>query len=446
MASRIRPGERMRGLVRREGKVTLVILAILVAIGFGFRLDRVVHPIGEPGDDALAYRALAESLYTDGTYGGPDFKSSSDWSPGAPLLYASAYYATGGVRDGVGRGVEALLGTAAIIIAFLLTRRIACRPAGLVAAAGVALYPPFIHSTGALLSEPPAFFTLPAAVLAFLWADERERPVAWALPGLLFGLTALIRPEYLFVGIAFAVLALARGRRRSTGAGWRTPLVVAAIFLAAFVTPLIPWTVRNYVVLDRFVPLSTGGGKALYVGSYLPADGDYQRVKAILVKRFRGRDLEPGSPALDAIDPVPLFDRVARRYPQLPRDSALGKIGKDQLGDYLKDRPLDYAGMTVRKAGRLWGTGVGPAMETTLGRIAQLLLLALGIGGFVLLCVRRRWEALAFAIPIAAITGVGALSLASNRRNEILMTLVIPLGAAAITRAVAASRARMAAR
>lgn len=436
----------MRGLVEREGKTTLVILAILVSVGFGLRADRVVHPLDRPGDDALAYRALAESLYTDGTYGGPDFKSSSDWSPGAPLLYASAYYATGGVRDGVGRGVEALLGTAAIIIAFALGRRIACRPAGLVAAAGVALYPPFIHSTGALLSEPPAFFTLPAAVLAFLWADEQERPLAWALPGLLFGLTALIRPEYLFVGIAFALFALIRRLRAPGRSGWRTSLVVTAIFLAAFLLPLIPWTVRNYVALDRFVPLSTGGGKALYVGSYLPADGDYQRVKAILVKRYRGRDLEPGSAALDRVDPVPLFNRVARRYHSLPRDSALGKIGKEQLGDYLANRPLDYAGMTVRKAGRLWGTGVGPVMESTPGRIAQFLLLVLGIVGFVLLCVRRGRDAVAFAIPIVCITGIGALSLASNRRNEILMTLVIPLAAAAITRAVAATRTRMAAR
>ena len=35
------------------------------------------------------------------------------------------------------------------------------------------------------MSEPPAILTLPAAVLAFLWASERERPWwAWLLPGL----------------------------------------------------------------------------------------------------------------------------------------------------------------------------------------------------------------------------------------------------------------------
>ena len=39
--------------------------------------------------------------------------------------------------------------------------------AGLLAAFAVAVYPPFIHSTGELMREPPAILTLPAAVLAF---------------------------------------------------------------------------------------------------------------------------------------------------------------------------------------------------------------------------------------------------------------------------------------
>jgi 4-amino-4-deoxy-L-arabinose transferase-like glycosyltransferase len=426
-------GDWIRGLPERHGRVTLILLAAILVLGFGLRAYRVVEPLGTPGDDARAYYALSKSLYEEGSYGGPEFRDASDWSPGAPLLYAAAFYATGGPREGVARIVELALGLAAIVVVYLLGRRINCRPAGLLAALGVAVYPPFIHSTGALFSEPPAIFTLPAGVLAFLWAGEQERLRAWLLPGLLFGLTALIRPEYLLVGVAFALLATLRIARSR---GWRPSLSGLALFAVAFLLPIVPWAVRNQVVLHRTVPISTGGGKALYVGTFLPADGEYDRVKARLVERYLHRDLAPGSAALDRVNPTPLFDRVAARYPQLPRDSALARIGRQNFSKFFGEDPAGYAAMTVRKVWRMWSAGVGEAMESSAGRTVQVLLVLLGLGGLGVLAWRRRWWALtALATPIVLVTAVGAVSLAAPRRNEILMTLIFPLAGTALARA-----------
>jgi 4-amino-4-deoxy-L-arabinose transferase-like glycosyltransferase len=426
----------LRGLPERHGRTTLLLLVAILVIGFGLRAYRVVEPLPTPGDDSRAYYALSKALYEEGRFGGPNFDDSSDWSPGAPLLYAAGYYATGGAREGTARIVELLFGLGAIVVVYLLGRRVNCRPTGLLAAFAVAVYPPFIHSTGALFSEPPAIFTLPAAVLAFLWASEQARLRAWLLSGFLFGLTALIRPEYLLVGVAFTLLALIRvGRER----GWRPGLAGAALLATALLLPIIPWTIRNQVVLDRTVPISTGDGKALYVGTLLPADGEYQRVKALLVRRYLSRDLEPGSAALDRVDPTPLFDRVAERYPDLPRDEALGKIGRQNFSHYLDEDPLGYAGMTVRKVWRMWSGGVGEAMSSTAGRIVQTLIVALAIAGLGVLAWRRRWWVMvAMATPLVLITTVGAASLAASRRNEVLMTLIFPLAAAALSRGAAA--------
>jgi 4-amino-4-deoxy-L-arabinose transferase-like glycosyltransferase len=432
-----RTAGRVRALPERYGGTTLTLLALILALGLGLRAYSVVEPVSNPADDSHAYYALSKALYEEGSYGGPSFRDSSDWSPGAPLLYAASFYATGGAREGTARIVEALLGVAAIVVVFLLGKRIACRPAGLIAAFAVAVYPPFIHSTGELMSEPAAIFTLPAAVLAFLWASEPERRLrAWLLPGFLFGLTALIRPEYLVVAGAFALLAAIRvGRDR----GWRPGFAGAALLVVAMLVPIVPWAVRNTVVLGRVVPISTGGGKALYVGTYLPADGEYQRVKALLVERYLHRNLAPNSTALDRVDPTPLFDRVAARYPNLSRDSALGKIGKQNFSHYFGEDPFGYLGMTARKVGRMWSSGVGEAMSSTAGRAVQLLIVALALAGLGVLAWRRWWwELTAMATPIVLVTAVGAASLAAPRRNEVLMTLVFPLAAAALSRGAAA--------
>jgi 4-amino-4-deoxy-L-arabinose transferase-like glycosyltransferase len=456
-------GDRIRTIPQRHGRTTLILLAAILLLGFGLRAYRVVEPLPTPGDDAHAYYALSKSLYEEGSYGGRGFHDASDWSPGAPLLYAAAFYATGGPREGTARIVELLLGLTAIVVSYLLGRRLNCRPAGLIAALGVAVYPPFIHSTGALFSEPPAIFTLPAAVLAFLWAadlgasragggggagvrtgesanprppSDRTRALRWLVPGLLFGLTALIRPEYLLVGVAFALLAAIQiGRER----GWQPALAGTGLLIAALLVPIVPWTIHNQIVLDRTVPISTGSGKALYVGTFLPADGEYQRVKAMLVERYQHRNLPPHSETLEQINPTPLFNRVATRYPDLPRDSALGKIGKQNFSKYFDEDPIGYAAMTVRKVWRMWNAGIGEAMESGGGRVIQVLLVLVGLVGLALLGLRQRWwELVVMATPIVLVTVVGAASLAAPRRNEILMTLIFPLVGVALSRLGAA--------
>ena len=437
-----------RALPQRYGKWTLIALAVIAALGLVVRAYVVVNPVEHPADDSAAYYALSKALYMEQSFGGPEFRDSSDWSPGAPFLYAAAYYATGGAREGTARIVEALLGVATILVVFALGWRLGGRElgrwVGLFAAFAVAVYPPFIHTTGELMSEPPAMLSLPAAILAFLWASDRGGTWPWLAPGFLFGLTAMFRPEYLLVGAALVVLAAIRTWQQR---GWQFGLAGGAVLLLALVLPILPWAVRNAIVLDRVVPISTGGGKALYVGTYLPADGEYQRVKAILAERYLGRGLEPGSAALDDVDPTELFDEVAKEvrqeHPDLTRDEALGKAGKENLDRYLGEDPWGYAAMTARKVGRMWSSGVGEAMSTTAGRVVQVLLVALGLAGLALLGLRRRWwELVVLATPIALVTAVGAASLAAPRRNEVLMTLVFPLAGLALSTGLAAISSR----
>ncbi len=432
-----------RALPQRYGTRTLVALGLIALLGLVVRAYVVVNPVENPADDSHAYYAISKALYTEQSFGGPEFGDSSDWSPGAPFLYAASYYATGGAREGTARIVEALLGIATILVVFALGWRLGGRElgrwVGLFAAFAIAVYPPFIHTTGELMSEPAAMLTLPAAILAFLWASDREGTWPWLVPGFLFGLTAMFRPEYLLVGAAFVVLAAIREWQQR---GWRLGLAGAVVLLVALVLPILPWTVRNVVVLERVVPISTGGGKALYVGTYLPADGEYQRVKALLAERYLGRELEPNSAALDAVNPTDLFDEVAREvqkdHPDLTRDEALGKAGKENFSQYFGEDPWGYAAMTARKAGRMWSSGVGEAMSSTVGRAVQILLVALGLAGFLLLGLRRSWwDLIVLATPIVLVTTVGAVSLAAPRRNEVLMTLVFPLAGLALASAIA---------
>ena len=421
---------------RHGGLAFLIAAALVVALGFGLRLDAALNPSVDPGDativayqgnDSKSYGEIAEALYRTGRYGTEEMRNPTDWSPGAPLLYATVYKVTGGVNPDVARAAVAVLGAFMVLFVYLLGRRLGGPAVGVVGALLAAIYPAFIDNSEQFVSEPIAAFTLSGAVLAMFWAADTGRTTwAWLLPGALLGATALTRPEYLMFAVLLGLVVVVKVAR---GRGVRVGLASAALFGAAFALVLVPWTVRNYVVLDRFVPVTTGGGKALFVATYLPGDGRQLRVKRELIRRFEGRQEITDREVADT-QMKDLLDKVARKYPDLERDAALAKIGRENFRKYVTERPGAYARMVATKMWNVWRRGSGPTMRAG-GWIAfHYAMLALAVVGLAVLAWRRRWEALVLATLIGGITVLGGLLLAVPRRNVPLMPLVLTLAAA----------------
>jgi 4-amino-4-deoxy-L-arabinose transferase-like glycosyltransferase len=420
------PPSRLRALADRHGgREVLIALAVIVLIGLALRVNSALEPLDvRPGSDSAVYASVAEQLYEHQRFAIPGSASPYDWSPGAPLLYSAIYYATGGVHPGAVRLFVALLGALTIVLVYLIGRRLAGPFAGLVGAGLLAVYPVQIFFTGKLMSEPLATLTLAGAVLSFMWAnDEGRSRWAWALPGVLLGLTAFARPEYLAFVVVFALLAL-----------WRRGLVAAAILAAAFALPVLPWTAHVSSVEGRFVPISTGGGKALFIGTYLPGNGLHLDVKRVLIKRYMGKD-DVSVSELSQISMTPLLNRVARKYPDLPRDAALQKIGRENAVHYVTHQPFDFAWMIAGKMWHMWH-GSGAAGRSLLGNVFQVVVLALALAGIALLVLRRRWEVVLLLALLVGITVLGGLLLAGTRRNVALMPLVMALAGVAVTMAV----------
>jgi 4-amino-4-deoxy-L-arabinose transferase-like glycosyltransferase len=414
---------------RHGGRVVLALLCLVLVIGLALRVHAALTPPADPGNDASAYMQIAKALYKDGHYGGPGQASPNDWSPGAPLLYGAVYYLTGGVHVKAALLLLALLGTGTILLTYLLGRRLAGPVAGLLGAALAATYPAFIDNTGRMLAEPVALFWLPAAMLAFLWASDRGGGIwRWLAPGALLGLTTLTRPEYLPFVAVFALLALARMWHRES----LFPGVVAALLLVvAFCGVLAPWTARNAIVLDRFVPVTTGGGKALFVATYYPGRGRQQLVKRELIARYYGKKDIPYTQVLNT-EMAPLLDRVAKKYPQLSRDAALGRIGRENFVKYFKAHPAGYAWMVIRKIQNMWDRGSSPVMSPKFWFAYHKVLVFWALAALIGLAWRRRWEALPIGLTVLGITVIGGLLLAVPRRALPLMPFVLALAGVTI--------------
>lgn len=424
------------------GWIVALVLVLLAATGL--RVAHATDPERPQEPDSIGYARIAVSLHEGDGFGlggyREDVQDASNYSPGLPLLVAGIYEVTGGDHLELVRVILALVGALGALFAFLIGWRLSGPAAGLVAAIVVAGYPALLEYQGMLMTEPLAVTLLGAALLAFLWAGDRLGPWPWALPGALFGLLALVRPEYLPVGVLLALVAFLRVRWLD--GGWAPGLAAGAVMLAAFLLPIVPWTVRNAVELDRFVPISTGGGKALFVGTYLPADGDGPRLREELLRRdpeLRRRLADrPRSVKLDTA----LSELAANSHPGKPTDVALSRLGRDNLDRYVSDDPLGFAAMLARKSWRAWREGTRPVMHSAGWKAAQKVLVALALLGLVVLAARRRWEAIPAALLVIAMTATAALLIASPRRVIVILPLVGALAGYALGSAADFVRAR----
>ncbi len=164
--------------------------------------------------------------------------------------------------------VAVLIGTGLLLLALAraTTQRVNPTLVAAVYSAGL------VGHFGFCFRFPPAdtWITLLALdlVLAGLcWGQPLARPLPAALWGVLGGAAALVNP---IVGFAWGGLTLVCGCRQRRGSGLALALGCAAL-------TLLPWTVRNYLLFGRLIPVKANLAFELYQSQCLQADGLLRR-------------------------------------------------------------------------------------------------------------------------------------------------------------------------
>lgn len=111
-------------------------------------------------------------------------------------------------------------------------------------------------------------------------ADGRRPPTAvagrgpaWLVPVVLVLSTAVctwVRPQSVVLLVPATVIAWLLG-----GLGWTRVLHGAALLVVGLLVAVVPWTLRNAVVMDAFVPMSTNTGDNLCIGFHDGATGSF---------------------------------------------------------------------------------------------------------------------------------------------------------------------------
>jgi hypothetical protein len=150
------------------------------------------------------------------------------------------------------------------------------RLAGLLTAA----YPGLITFSALVMTEPLS--ALAGVIAGWAWVRHRaRRPILGAvLFGLSIGFGTLVHPSF----IAYApALVLLVGDTFKSSLRWpelRSSLGIAAVATACAFVPVLPWTIRNCLVMDRCTLVSTNGGWNLAIGSFSRATGRFETLRS----------------------------------------------------------------------------------------------------------------------------------------------------------------------
>ena len=303
---------------------------LIVLLSLGLRVAYVeATPRAQLIHDAFDYDGHARSIAATGAFS-PTLahrRPSAFRPPGYPYLLGAVYGLAGvrlapdAERIHVAQLLGAVIGALTVGAIGLLAAQLWGPLAALVAAGLAAVYVPLLTVGTALMSEGLSALLMLAALVAALQHRRTGHRWRWVLvAGVLAGIGVLTRANAAVLLLPLA-LAVWTARPRLSVRGLAAPAALVAVAVAV----VLPWTLRNAVVLDAFVPVSTQLGSAM-AGTYndeARRDGD-----------------NPWS--WRSIDRVAAYADLAARVSKIPEVELEQEVRRRALA-FIRERPVSVA-------------------------------------------------------------------------------------------------------
>lgn len=237
----------------------LFVLAAMLRLAWVLAVDRA----GFAFNDAIMYHTTAANLSLGQGYqpfaGGP----TARWPPGYSTLLGGLYRVFG-VHPLAGELANALIGAATVVLLMLVAERAIDRSTAVVAGGVLAVLPGPILWTDVLVAE--TLYTAVFVLLLVVLVHARPTTRWMAVIGLVVGLGALVRGEALTWVLLPVALFWRELPRRALARG-------IAVVVGSAAVVMMPWTIRNAVVMDAFVPVATNASQTLWSGHHAGATG-----------------------------------------------------------------------------------------------------------------------------------------------------------------------------
>jgi len=231
-------------MVKIDRFFLLFIPLLTLVLGLSYLSSDMVF---SSGGDFLSYEAVALNILNGNGFSYDGTNPMVGDAPAYPLFLAGIYGVFGHNHNAV-RVIQILLLAGIGVMVYLAARRhlgLSGKPSGL-AGVLVVIWPYFILYTTLILTEIFYAFFLMLAVFCLLEFNKSFGKKSGIVSGIALALATLARPIALFLPLWSALTGALLKRNF-----WKKQLLIVLVFCAV----LAPWTIRNFIQFDSFVPV-----------------------------------------------------------------------------------------------------------------------------------------------------------------------------------------------
>ncbi|HBS43780.1 MAG TPA: 4-amino-4-deoxy-L-arabinose transferase [Paenibacillus sp.] len=374
---------------------------ILVLLNYGYGLSL--------NSDDMGYWKSAINLISSGklTYHDPN-ELTTHIMPGMPILLASIIliFGKGSIGMTAAKIFMILCGVLSVFMVALIAKCLTRNEyVSLLSAFSLALYIPQLVTDNLLLTESPYTASLLLMVYYSLVLAEKKKIKHLILLTVFYLISVYLRPAVALYPLVFAVYFLLK----------KYPVKmllkhggIAAIIIIVF---LAPWWIRNYVEFNKFIPLSSGVGNPLLLGS------------------FQGVGYPDTISLDDTINDIEQHNKITSWYERFELQE---KVAKQRLVEWYDKNPMDFLySHIVLKPKIMWDYAFYwiPIFDikSNLVHTSHLIILLCSSVGIIYSMLRNKENKLEVFYLFASIlyfTYVYSMFFAFNRYNITLMPFV----------------------
>ncbi len=214
-----------------------------------------------PISDSEYYINLAIRLTQNGQYTHELGFPTAFWPVGLPAIIAMIQYFCSDFLL-VFKIINVIISSLIIFILYNLFKGFLSKKQMFLFLALMTFSPNNLFSVNVVMSDFP--FTLFLWILIYILFRRGKNYFIWA--GILLGIMYYLRPSSLLLPIGILIILI-------ISIGLRKGVLKTIIITSISVLILLPWTIRNYNVFNRIVPVSTNGGFNFLMGNHPKASG-----------------------------------------------------------------------------------------------------------------------------------------------------------------------------